>query len=412
MKTLLHFIDKVQHSKVINALFLGLTLLAFALGSTYLFTRPMGSGDEALFLDNFEFLKINGWSEAIASKIPLTYFILVYPFALFIKPYLAFRLVNCLLFVLLLFYFYKKGFFKQLYFLTYFIFFSSTAWFLIGTNDPLFIIAIVVFFTESYLLIEKKNYNVSLLFSALIVAFFTRELIYIYIPVLVFTFYLLYKSGIQLGKSLLVPGVLFLVLLAINIPSIQKNHSLSYDDKTPPKELACTWTQRQYLAQLLVNQGKLPNHQHPSFEETIAYLKANGEDSLPKTISESLTFDYQLTIKEFFKDFIEVLFYSIRNTGLIVFFVLLVPFLGFKKSNFMATNYLPIVVFLVLAIFSFIIISYVEGRWLVPVYLMAIVFFCDKIVTQEKYKVVVFLNNIIIVSVLFFGIYRILPKLF
>lgn len=108
MNALLHFIDKVQHSKLINALFLGLTLMAFTLGCCYLYSRPMGSGDEALFLDNFEFLKTNGWVKAIASKIPLTYFILVYPFTFFMEPYLAFRFVNCLLFLLLLFYFYKR----------------------------------------------------------------------------------------------------------------------------------------------------------------------------------------------------------------------------------------------------------------------------------------------------------------
>lgn len=411
MNFLFNQLNNIQQTKIFKNLFLILTLISISLGSFYLFTRPIGAGDEALFLDNFEFLKTHGWIKAIQSKIPLTFFILVYPFASFLKPYLAFRIVNSLLFLILLFYFFKKGFFKLSYFIIYFIFFSSTAWFLIGTNDPLFTIAIVIFFSECYLFIEKKNYNISILFSALIVAFFTRELIYIYIPILVFTFFLLFKAKIKFDKSMLIPVFLLLFLLFVNIPSIRKNYSFSYDDKTPPKEVACTWTQRQYLAQLLVNEGKLDNHQHPSFEQTVAYLKAHGENSLPKTISQSLTFDYGLTIKEFFKDFAEVLFYSIRNTGLIVFFVLTFPFLGFKKTNFFYNNFLPIVIFTIISIFSFIIISYVEGRWLVPVYILALLYFCDKIATQEKYKYVVLANNIVLILVMFFGIYRILPKL-
>ena len=75
-----------------------------------------------------------------------------------------------------------------------------------------------------------------------------------------------------------------------------------------------TWTQRQYLAQILVNNGELENGQHPSWEQTQRYIRLHGEDSLPDGILKGITQDYLLTIKEFFKDLIFSIFYVRDNS--------------------------------------------------------------------------------------------------
>lgn len=403
----LHFMD----SKLLIRSITIIALISFLLKAVFLFTRPVGAGDEGIFLDEFNYLQLHGWHDAIAHKTPLTFFILVYPLTLLLSTHHAFFITNCLLFLFLTGYLYKRNVFQQPLSLLYYLFFCESGWFIIGTNDPLFIVAIVVFFYESYLLLSgDSSAKLSIALSGLIIAFFTRELILIYIPLALLTLFLFFKKGKLHGKGLVIPGILFLLLCYLNIPSFKQNKGISYDDKTPDAAIQSTWPQRQYLAQLLVNEGKLPNHQHPSFEETDAYLKKNGPQSLPKTVAESITFDIELTVKEFFKDFAESLFYSMRNSGLIVLFVCFYFIQRLLKRDF-KNLYLPVVIIATIAIFSFIIISYVEGRWLVPAFLLSLLFFTSSFTAEKKYTNLIRCNNLIVIAVLCFGILRVVPKL-
>ncbi|QYS86582.1 hypothetical protein JJC03_00385 [Flavobacterium oreochromis] len=124
-------------------------------------------------------------------------------------------------------------------------------------------------------------------------------------------------------------------MFLLNLPSIINNHKLSYDNKDV-KEYKVNWVQRQYLAQLMVNQGLIPNQSHPTWEQTEEYVDKNGENSLPKTTLESIFFDFRLTLKEFIKDFLEVLFMSFRQIGpvlLVTFFSIWIYFKGEKKKK-------------------------------------------------------------------------------
>lgn len=398
-------------SKIIN-FFKVLSIITFVFGLYYCINIPKGAGDEALFLSDLDLIKNNGWVYAIGNKISIPYMILVYPFSFLFEDFIALRLVNFILFGFLFLYFVKKKIVEDGLFYYILLFFSSTGWYLIGTNDVLFTIAFIVFFCETYLLLQDKSSGSNSMFwSSLLVAFFTRELFLIFLPAVFISFFLIYKKKHNLFRKLFVPIFLFVLLLFINVPSLVKNKSLSYDNKVPPKGIHSTWGQRQYLAQLLVNAGKLENHQHPSFKETDAYLKAHGDDSLPKTVVATMLFDVKLTVTEFFKDFAEVLFYSVRATGLIILLTLLHLLLSLFRRKIDYDLYIPLILFVTIALISLIIISYVEARWLVPVYIMALLYYSNNIKKITLFQKTFIANLLLTSFVMLFGIYRMYKNL-
>ena len=116
---------KFTNYNSIIIVFLKLSIIAsFCLFFCYYWKGVFGTGDENLFITDLNFIKSNGWIAAIESKIGLTFLILVYPFSLFLENYLAFRLVNVILFVGLLYYFKKNKCSKNSMFFYYIIFFS------------------------------------------------------------------------------------------------------------------------------------------------------------------------------------------------------------------------------------------------------------------------------------------------
>ncbi len=387
-------------------------ILIFFLIFMIYFSKPeAGSGDEFVFLKDFEFLKTN-WLKAISGEIGLTYLPLAYLFSFFLKDYIALRLVNILLFVLLYIYFKKIGEIKNKMFDYYFLFFSASGWFMLGTNDTLFIVSLTIFFNEVYKILEnKEKSNISLLWSSLIIAFFTRELIYIYFPVIFFSFLLLYKKRVNLFLNIKIPLLLFCFFVILNIPSLIQNHSFSYDNKKPPITAKSTWSQRQYLAQLMVNNGQLENHQHPTWDQTDAYLIKNGSTSLPNGIISGMLFDIKLTIKELFKDFADVIFQSIRQTGLIVFCNLAILFYFLFRKKTIEQLYVPLITFVMISIFSLIIISYVESRWLIPLYIMSFVYFSDLESNNKLPKLIPPFNSITLLLVIIYGTFRVWNKL-
>jgi len=216
----------------------------------------------------------------------------------------------------------------------------------------------------------------------------------------------MYRKGVKLFKNITLPITLFLVFMILNIPSIQKNHYLSYDNKKPPVEVKSTWAQRQYLAQLLVNEGKLENYQHPTWEETDMYLIKNGELSLPKSTFDGIFFDFKLTISEFFKDFFDVFKATIRQMGLVMPIILVFLFNQIVKRKITYNLYLPVINFILISIFSFIIISYVETRWLIAPFIMSMLYFSD-LEWNEKINIKYFnLNYLATILISIYGIYK------
>lgn len=385
--------------------------IAYFFVAFYYFMGIPTGGDESLFLSDLQLINNVGWYDSIVKNVSIPYLVLAYPLSLLVENFVALRIVNILLIVLLFTYFYyvKKIKSKALY--SYVLFFISTVgYFFFGTNDCLFFVSLIVFFNEVHSAINTKEVHFNLALSALIIAFFTRELFLVYLPIVFIGSYILYQSGCRFTKKTFFPLGIFILLLLLNIPSLKNNGSLSYDRKFPPEGLGVSWSQRQYLAQLLVNKGELANFQHPSWEQTKEYIEKNGKESLPDGIVNGITYDWQLTIKEFFKDFGYSILYSFRSLGLMLL-ITLGYWLRQENNKMGVSNFVPFSTLLMLMIFSFIIISYVELRWLAAVFLMSIVYYSRLENKKSISKYFIFTNYIVLWLLSIYGVYKIFHKM-
>ena len=393
-----------------RVLVIGYTVLAIY----YFLNKPAGSGDESLFLNDLLFITQNGWIAAIQKGISIPYMLLVYPVSKIIAPIWALRGVNILLFIGLLGYFkyYCKINSLNIYFLALF-FFSSLGYFMVGTNDTLFIIAMAIFFIESHFLFQNDfNKNNTLWVMSLVVAFFTREMFLLFVPLIFIMVYFVVRYRKFPKIKWVYPMLLSLVLLTLNYPSLTAHGKLSFDSKNPPQGVSATWPQRQYLAQLWVNEGKLKNFQHPSWEQTESYLKTNGENSLPKTIFSSILFNVNITLQEFVKDFAYILQYSIRSMGLMVLLSLFIGFGFFRKNrSFNHNTILPLLLLLTMATFSLVIISFIELRWLASIFLASIVYFHLKSESREIPKFWIIANYCLLCILCLYGSYGLFLKI-
>lgn len=389
------------------------TIIAFIVGFFFYINRGIGNGDEWHFINDLKIINEQGWIFAIEKKISIPYMLLVYPFAFILPQVVVFRFVNILLFIGLLIYFFKMGEIKNKLFYFYFLFYSATGWYITGTNDVVFFVFSILFFNEAYKIIEKKeNSSVSLLLSSLVILFFTRELVLVFLPVIIFTLVLLGKLKINWKHKIQYPIAIFIVFMILNIPSFVKNNSLSYDDKKVPDGVVATWSQRQYLAQLMVNNGTLENKKHPTWSVTDEYLKKNGVNSLPDSTYKSIFFDVKLTFIEFFKDFKDVVKDSIRQEGIILILVLSYLFYFIYVNKFATLNlYLPFVIFVMCSVFSLIIISYIEARWLTAMFIMALIYYSDLEMYKKIPPKIVVINNFLICAIVIYGFYKIAIKI-
>jgi hypothetical protein len=387
-------------------------ILYLFVAAYYFMSLPTG-GDEFLFLSDLQLIKSVGWCDAIVQNVSIPYMLLAYPLSFIMEDYVALKLVNVILLLLLFLYFYylEDVKFKSTY--SYLFFFISTVgYFYFGTNDCLFFVSLIVFFNEVNNAVHKKRIHFNLALSALLIAFFTRELFLVYVPIIIIGLYLLYNSGYRFSKNTFFPVGIFVLFLLFNIPSVEKNGTLSFDRKNPPKGMGVSWSQRQYLAQLMVNNGSLPNGQHPSWEQTKSYLEKNGKESLPDGILNGITFDLKLTIKEFFKDFAYSMTYSLRSLGLMLLLTLFYWFRKMIREKSIDLNcFVPFATLTMVLIFSFIIISYVELRWLSAVFIMTIVYYSQMEHQHKISKYLILANYFVLCFLTFYGIFRIFTKI-
>ena len=390
-----------------------ISIVYLFVGLYYFMILPKSSGDESLFVADLQLIHDVGWYEAIVKNISIPYMLLVYPLSLILEDYLALRIVNIGIVVLLFLYFFYVSKTKSKALYSYILFFISTVgYFYFGTNDCLFFVSLIVFFNEVNNSLHKKNVNFNLALTALIIAFFTRQLFLVYLPVLFLGLYILYKSEYKFSVKTFFPLGFVILFVILNIPSIAKNGSLSYDKKSPPEGLGVTWSQRQYLAQLMVNKGELANFQHPSWDQTKAYLENNGNESLPDGILNGITYDWQLTIKEFFKDLGYSFLYSFRSLGLMLLITLGYWIRQLNKNRKIEFSYfVPITTLLMLMIFSFIIISYVELRWLSAVFVMTLVYYSQLEEQKKISKYLILSNTLVLCLFSVYGIFRIFNKI-
>ncbi len=393
-------------------IFAVVTLVYAVLTAIYIFQIPAGRGDELLFISDLEYIKTNGWVAAIKKNISIPYMLLAYPLSFIFKKHVALRLVSVCLTLGLAIYLQKRNQFSKSFLVLLAFYLCTTIFFFYGTNDAIFSLSLIVFLNEVTLLEGPKKIKFALAFSALVIACFTRALVLVYIPVVLLGLFFVYQNRAEFKFKPIIPTLLLILFLGFNVPSLVLNKRLSYDLKSPPQSIEATWGQRQYLAQLLINDGKLEKGSHPTWEETEAYLKHNGKKSLPKSISDALFFDVGLTIKEFFKDLLNTLILGFRQLGLILVLVFAWPFLSFfKKERLDISQYIPISIILVIGVFAFIIISNVELRWLAPVFVMAMVWF-SKMEYKNKFPDgVLVLNYATFIALACYGSFKMFYKI-
>ncbi len=347
------------------------------------------------------YIKEHGWIAAIKNETSVLYLILAYPLSFIFQDFIALRIVNFGLILFFLFYLWGHDKRKNILLYSFLLFYINAAgFFYSGSNDTLFIFSLVLFLNEVYKASRKRDYRIDIALSGLILAIFTRELFLLFLPVIFLGFYILIKSKNISKKEFVIPSLLLFFVVLVNLPSIISNHKFSYEQKKPPESMNVTWSQRQYLAQLKVNDGTLNFHEHPSWKETQEYLKIHGINSLPKTWIEGLFHDISLTIKEFFKDLIYILIFHTRTLGLILLSILFYSFRNLiKKRHFDEADFVPFSALTMILIFSIIIISYVELRWLAPVFILAIIYYND-LIEKKRISTKIIIPNLLFISFL------------
>ena len=83
----------------------------------------------------------------------------------------------------------------------------------------------------------------------------------------------------------------------------------------------------------------------------------------------------------------------------------------YKTRSIELNNFVPIAALTMLLIFSLIIISYIELRWLIPVFIMTIVFYDDLERKNSLPIKLVQFNHLVLVFFAIYGIIRLLNKI-
>ncbi|CAM4305618.1 hypothetical protein [Flavobacterium terrigena] len=395
-------------NKLTKSILLFTVIVNLVITIIYCFNLRIGGGDEILFLEDLKLIQEKGWIHSIEKGISIPYMLLSYLFSFLFTNLQFFRIINSALFLLLVFYFYKRKV-NFLFYFCFLFFISTSKVFFSGTNDTIFFLGIIVFLCEVYFLNKNNKWNSSLAISALIIAFFTRQLFWVYFPAILLGFYVIYKNSALKTINYKIPAFLFLVFVAINMPSLLVKKSFSYDQKVPEASVKSNWTQRNYLSQLAINDGKLSNGHHVSWEETDAYLVKNGMNSLPKTTLESAFFDLKLTFTEFFKN----LFYAskdgFRQLGLIFF----IPFILVLYLNKIKIKdvFIPISTIITLFVLCFILILNIEIRWLIGVFIPLILYYSELKMDSKWFSKFNYLNIFLIFSINVYAIITLSLKL-
>jgi hypothetical protein len=394
--------------KVFNTILRITVVIYFAVAGFYYLARSeFAGGDESIFIRDLGLIHELGWVNAIQNNISVPFMLISFPFSIFLKYHFALRLTNLLLMIGFLYYLYREKLNSNL--IIYFLFLvACTGYLFYGTNDALFCYSLSIFLIETQKAVSKKKSSFIFGLSFLIIAIFTRELFLVYLPIIFPALYLQCKRYFK-PNYLIYPIILLFGLILINKPSLYYNGRLSYDQKSPPEHVKADWTQRQYLAQIMVNNGDLEFQSHPSWQETDDYLNINGSNSLPKGILNGIFMNIEMTLKEFLKDLFYVLVYHIRILGLIF----LIPlFIAIRKiyisKNLDLSFYSPISTLTMICIFALIIISYVEMRWLIPVFILSIYHF-NQLEKRNQIPIrLVLLNTIMLVTISIYGSFSLL----
>jgi hypothetical protein len=264
-----------------------------------------------------------------------------------------------------------------------------------GINDSILSTFIIIFFICVYELNQNKKANTIfyiLIGVILSLMLLTRLIsIVLFFPMLFILLSHFYYKKHSLRKNI-IDGALIIVpflilLIVLNLPSIKEKGKLSFHEKKIDTG-EITWVQLQYLTEIGVEEGKVNYREHYRPEKVKEYLIENGENSLPRTVSEAIFFRPKRTIKVFFR---ELIFQIQPFTRLLGFFFILNIALFFlylyrKKITFKKVIQTPIFLFTILyvGVICIIVSSYVEARWFLSLLLLLPFLFIENVCKFKK----------------------------
>ena len=299
------------------------TLIYVVLRSETFMRLYVPYGDERSFLEAFNNIKTNGFLlEWMNGSISPAFYIISYPITSFFEnPLYGFRLMSsiCTILTLLLLYnlakhklqlksiFLYSSLILILNFLGYRIFWQ-------GINDD-FLHLLIVYSVLLLYDIKKSKKTKHIVALGIIIGLIigTRISAFIVLPGYIFFFHKDFKTGFKAGAIALLVG------FSLHAPSLFANKSLSDINKDPKNGL--TWAQLNYVSQIHIYEGKIPEHTRLTWDQLNNYIDTNGSEHLPKTFIESVTFNWSYSIKEFFNDLwftIHSIFFRFFGLGIFV----------------------------------------------------------------------------------------------
>ena len=365
---------------IVHAVVASLVLLCYAiLRFNKLFLNEGVVGDERGYLDGFELFLREGFCAANVAGNSTLFNSVGYVFNLFIGiPVISLRTTSLFFGILTVvisgLIVTRHTTLSRLYrfvaLLTVLNIFIVSSFMFLAIND----LPLIAFGLLSILLLleyQKGVINIGTLFIGfgvligLMMA--TRMVVVTYLPAYSIALYIVvkrrkaWKESLFKSQYFLVP--LFLIISIFHYPSLIKNQSLSSHSKEMNfKDVS--WASLQYLSAIKSSDGELVGRKHVTIAETQEYVRMHGENALPKTFLESIYFDPLFTIKEFVKDFVSLVKPMTRLMGWVFIAGVIGAVLLFRKEKRLMPLGVMISFGLVhLATIAFIIISYIEDRW-------------------------------------------------
>lgn len=257
-----------------------------------------------------------------------------------------------------------------------------------GVNDSLIASFMLLFFIVFFNLKKNKKDNneykyfcyIGLIMGLMLTTRMMSIVIYPSIILILGNYF--YKKRIPIkalsSRLALLLFSFFIIVLSLNYPSLKENGKLSFQKKKISTE-GVSWTQLQYLTVICFEKDLVEYGQHCTPEDVVNYLQENGINSLPNSSFEALTFNTSRTIKTTFREFVLLVKPYTRLLGL-MFIVSLILFIkgilnkeiGLKK---ILNNEILLFHFSYTFILTFIIINYIEVRWLMSVLVLIPVLF-------------------------------------
>ncbi|WP_341220845.1 hypothetical protein [Polaribacter atrinae] len=375
------------------------------MSSLYVYVRifknilnPVPSGDEGSFLKVFNIFVNSGFSEAniygnstIFNCIAYLFYLLGFDSLTSLKiTSLSFAVLSIILLCFLIekYFNYLPRLYKNGIMLTSVNAMIVMSFIFTGINDIFMTFFTVLFFFIFYRIKgEKGNENAILyLYMGFIFALMlsTRKVSVLIFPTFAFVlgiFFYNQKLSFKLifYKSLKILISFLIGLLLFNYPSLKEKGTLSFHEKKIEQE-DVSWPQLQYLSAIWLEEGRVKYGEHCKPKDVVAYISENGNQSLPNSILETITFNIPRTIRTYVRETTYLIKPYTRLLGGIFILGIFLFFRGILKKEINLQKIInnEIVIFFInySLIIVLIICSYIEPRWLMPlIFLLPILFF-------------------------------------